>query len=108
VEIADTENDSPELLDVLLGQRASGGQPDLDRLATLHVLSVQACWQRCRVVRDDEITRPKEVEQLAARGLSEVSAGIDHKNPGLRRTLDWLMGGDHRDYPARLKPSRSD
>jgi hypothetical protein len=39
--------------------------------------SVEACWERCRVIRDDQVAGSSEADELPAARVSQLAGSID-------------------------------
>ena len=63
------------------------------------VYALKARWQGRRVVGNYEVSAAQEFDEGGTRGVAERAARVNDEEFGLRRTLDGLVGGDHRVSP---------
>jgi len=103
VEVALPKHNGRELAHLVARERLPAGQPDFDRSAALQVTSLQARGQRRCIIRDHEITGSKNVHQVGARCVVDVSGAVDDEQSRIHWPLNRTIGCD--DHAACLSRS---
>ena len=98
-EVASAEDHGAEAAHVFGIKRGASGEPHFDVCARPGVYAPKARRQGRRVVGDYEVAPVQEFDEGGARGVAERAARVNDQEFGLRRTLDGLVGGDHRVSP---------
>jgi hypothetical protein len=81
--ISRSKYDRTETQHVLGRERSACRESHFDFRARLHVHATEACWQGGRVVRDDDVIRPEQIDQRAARHTADATRRIHVQEPRL-------------------------
>lgn len=89
--VAAAEHHRAEVAHVVGCERVPAGKPHFDRRAARGMEPVQARGQGRRVVRDQQVVRPQQIDEACPREMAEPPARVDREQPRVRRTLHRLV-----------------
>lgn len=100
--VAFSEKDCAKSLPPARGcQRVSAGQPQLDACPRRLVHACQACRQRGRVIRNEQIPWYEMTTEVRSGYMGQVPSVVDDEQLCITWTLDWQGGGTHAITAAR-------
>src|SRR6202011_4994539 len=87
VEVAFAEDHRGKPVYVVRIERTPPSESHFDARSRRDMLTVEACWQRCRVVGDHEIGCAEQLSQGSAGSVTDPAVRVDHQQLRVQGSL---------------------